>query len=178
MDIRKLIDLVETMNTDVLSEKIVHRDTTRLNPDDWLNTVVAINPTKSEFWSANFRQGKEGLQNSPDAAGVIFKDGTVVVGTGHSLSHEDICIHAGLDIDNEWVRLQIFNGEVRVEIWIEEDMASSNDPKDKIIAAAEEKTGMTIDQIKQKVGSLTSRFVPGWKVICMLWTEYSNYIEV
>lgn len=164
--------------SELLVEKIVHRDTTRLNPDDWLNTVVAINPTKSEFWSANFRQGKNGLQDKPDAAGVILNDGTVVVGTGHSLSHEDICSYAGLDIANEWVRLQIYNGEVRVEIWIEEDMASSNDPKDKIIAAAEEQTGMTIDEIKQKVGSLTSRFVPGWKVICMLWTDYSGHIDV
>lgn len=86
-------------------EKIVYRDRIKHDQSDWMTTVIAVNPTKSEFWSENFRQGKNGI-------------------------------------------------------------------------AAEKTTGMSIEQIKQKVSSLTARFVPGWKVICMLWTDYVNRVEV
>jgi hypothetical protein len=159
-------------------EKIMYRDRIKHDQSDWMTTVVAVNPTKSEFWSENFRQGKNGVETTPSAAGVILKDGTVVVGTGHSLAHDVICDYAGLNIDDELFRLQIYDGKVYVEIWIPEELATSDDSLDDKIIAAEKTTGMSIEQIKQKVSSLTARFVPGWKVICMLWTDYVNRVEV
>lgn len=153
-----------------LQEKIVHRDTRKHHPDYWLNTVIAVNPSKSEFWSSNFRQGKDGEKETPTAAGVILDDGTVIVGIGHLLSHDVICDLAGFDINDEWVRLQIHDGKVYVEIWLGDEVTWS-DPIEKKISAAEKLYEMSIDDIKKKVSQITSRFVPGWKVVCLLWTD-------
>jgi hypothetical protein len=167
------------INLCTLQEKIVHRDTVRRNPGDWLNTVVAINPTKSEFWSANFRQTKTGeMAESPSAAGVILKDGTVVVGEGHALSHEEICDIAGLDINQEMFRIQIHGGKVCVELWLSEDEVDNKSSTEEKIAAAVKMQKMSIDEIKTHVRNLVSRFVPGWEVRCLLWTEYSRSEEV
>ena len=167
---RNFIDIVE---------KIVHRDTIKYSSEDWKNTVVAINPTKAEFWSENFRQAKNGASTEfPSAAGVFMQNGTIVVGDGHSLSHEDICDCAGLDINDEKFRLQIYNEKVYVEIWISEDLAENDSPLEQKIEAAQKTTGMDIREIKSLVASKTSRFVPGWIVVCLLWTEYHQSVEV
>lgn len=161
----------------LISEQIVHRDTVKLNPGDWLSTVVAVNPTKGEFWSANFRQGKgDELEPYPSAAGLILTDGTVLVGTGHSMAHHDLCDLSGHDIDNELFRLQIYDQKVDVELWLPEGNGDGEvmveDSLEDKIAAAEKMTGMTLEEIKTKVASHTERFVPGWQVSCLLWAEY------
>lgn len=164
---------------ELITEAIVYRDTLKHNRDDWLNTVIAINPTKSEFWSANFRQSmssidKTTLSDTPSAAGVILKNGTVVVGIGHVLDHSTICELAGVNVTDEWMRIQIYDSKVYAEIWIPEDWATSDDSLEKKILAAEKLKGMSIDEIKQKISKITSRFVPGWEVVCLLWTEGDN----
>jgi hypothetical protein len=168
---RNWINLIET----ALNEKIVHRDTIKRNQTDYMNTVVAIDPTHSEFWSENFRMEENGFSDEPSAAGVLLKNGTIVVGTGHCLAHDDVCSLAGLDIEEEEFRLQIFHGAVRVEIWLNDGDYPTPEAK---IAQAEKQTGLTIEQIKAKVAAKTSRFVPGWPVICMILPEDMEELEV
>lgn len=162
-----------------LAEKLIFPGYDFLNPSDWQKTVVCINPSKSEFWSNNFRQTKEGaVAETPSAAGVLLKDGNIVVGDGHSLSHEDICNIAGLEIDNELFRLQIWKGKVLIEIWVDEERATSKSSLDEKIKAAEEQYGMSLEDMRTIVARATTRFVPGWKVVCGLWTDGSKLTEV
>ena len=150
-----------------LSEKIVHHSRPSY-AGDWMNTVVAINPSKTEFWSLNFRQGKDGPADTPSAAGVILADGTLVVGTGHALSHETICELAGLDINYEWMRLQIYGGVVVGEIWLSDNTGES---VEEVIAILEQEKAMTTEQIKQKISSITNKIVPSWPVELSVWVE-------
>ncbi len=126
--------------------------------------------------------GKNGIEDQPSAAGVILKDGTVLVGAGHSLAHDDICNYAGFDISNELFRLQIYAGKVDVELWLPEGTGEgevlTTDNLDEKIAAAERMTGMTIPEIKSTVAAHTERFVPGWVVNCLLWTEYQESVSI
>jgi hypothetical protein len=138
--------------------------------------VVVVNPTKTEFWSVNFRES-EGA--NPSAAGVILKDGTVVVGDGSCLAHDVICAYAGLDIENEKYRLQIWDGVVMAELWVSEegDVDSTATIEEKI-AAVESQFGLTVDEIKAELVAATSRFVPGWKPVCGIWTDYTHLDKV
>ncbi len=170
-------EIYEGEVVDNLYEKIVHRDTLKLNAGDWLDTVVATNPTKSEFFSRHFMQpNKDGnIPLLPSAAGVVLKNGDIVIGEGHSLSHEDICHYAGLDINDELYRLQIADKKVIVELWLD-DTENSSDLSDKI-SEAEIKYN-NLDEIRSIVGKATARFIPDWAIVIRLWTEYSSFVDV
>lgn len=165
---------------ELLAEKLIIPRDTFLNADDWMKTVVAINPTKTEFWSPNFRQAKDGsVTQMPDAAGVLMQDRkTVVIGCGHCLAHDTICGYAGLDINNELFRLQIHNGAVHAELWLDEDAVTHDDPLEKKIAQAEAQYGMSVDEMKKVLFDATQRFTGGWEAKLMLWCDYAEQVTI
>lgn len=170
------------MRAHELFEKIILPGNDFLNATDWMKTAVAVNPSRSEFWSNHFRQTKSGEPSEmPSAAGVLMRDGTLVVGTGHCLSHSDICGYAGLDEDQEKFRLQIWDGKVMAELWLpdsDEGGVDSSATLEEKIAATEKLFGTTINEIKTELSQATARIVPGWRTVCGIWTNYTHLDEV
>jgi hypothetical protein len=150
-----------------LSEKIVHVD--RLH-----GHIIALNPTHTEFRSQRFlsRDRPNSAHNgTPSAAGVLMQNGNVVIGNGSCLAHDDICDMAGLDIMDEKFRLQIYDGKVFVELWLNEDDVTHTDSLEEKIAQAEKQYEMPVEDIRKLVFDKTTRFTGGWPVEIMLWCD-------
>ena len=86
---------------ELLGEKITYVDR------DYGGHIAALNPTRSE-WNAKFPNG---------AGGVLMKNGHIVIGAGEAYSHSDIMHDAGVNWEDEWARLQIWDGKIQVELW-------------------------------------------------------------
>lgn len=177
---RKWIDLIEGK----LDEKIVHIGN-GIDERDWLKTVVSVNPTASEFNSRHYKQPNTSggpATVDPRAAGVIMRDGTVCIGLGNGLSHEDIADYAGLNIENEQYRLQIHDGKVVVEIWIDDDVVDDlpdRASKVEIDQVVENQCGKNSEQIISDVEKAVRRFTQ-WKVVVkpMSYTNHRNLFEL
>jgi hypothetical protein len=128
----------------VFRDRFIQQGNTRL-------TVVAIDPSPS-CWESNFPSG---------AAGVLLKDGRIVVGDGNCLSHSDILHHAWISDDDELYRLQIFNGAAFAEVWLDGDLFDDDDVSvEDVHAAVMQEYGETIDRIAERVAVAVRRFWP------------------
>jgi hypothetical protein len=164
---RQFINIVEQ----ILSEKIVHVDRVH-------GHVIAVNPTRTEFWSQRFLSRGDRGSDTPNAAGVLMQDGTVAIGNGSLLAHHDICDMAGLDIMDEKFRLQMYDGKVFVELWLHEPEGDNGvthtDSLEQKIAQAEKQYEMPVEDIRKLVFERTTRFTGGWPVEIMLWCDYAS----
>jgi hypothetical protein len=131
----------------ILGEAIVYQDRI-LNPGDNRKTVICLAPTKAE-WNARYPQG---------AAGVLMKDGQIVIGDGCCLAHDVICDHAGLDIHNEAYRLQMSRTHCYGEIWMTDgDYEGMSD--DDIRLAVQEQYGEPLEAMTAKIAAAVQRFM-------------------
>lgn len=151
---RNFIDIVESAcngeDNSRINEGIVYRDRfVDTSAGDTRRTIIAINPTKAE-WDQFFPRG---------AAGVLCKDGKIVVGDGNLLAHDVILDKAGVSQDEEQYRLQICRNVAWVELWLfsDDEHLTPKQVEDLCI----KQYGETIDQITAKLQTAISRFMPG-----------------
>ena len=112
-------------------------------------TVVAIDPTRAE-WDAFFPEG---------AAGVLCRDGRMIVGDGVCLDHLTLMGLAGVPEEQEAYRLQLYRDRVWAEVW-------TNFDEDAYLSAEGIRTlvwseyGEHLDVIEERVRNAASKFMP------------------
>jgi hypothetical protein len=146
-DFRRLITLCEGLN-----EMIVHRDRFIQEPElaDSRRTVVAINPTKAE-WDKFFPRG---------AAGVLLKNGKIVVGDGNMLPHDAILDYAKVPQNQEKYRLQLCRNGAWVELWMTPSEWDHHKPDEQEVREYSVKHyGETIEQIEAQLAKAVAPFM-------------------
>jgi hypothetical protein len=81
------------------------------------------------------------------------------------MSHDRICDLAGLDINNELYRLQIYDQGIFVELWFE-----NIDTVQEALDIISERYGKDIEEIREEVKGITSRFI-NYPVKIRIWSD-------
>lgn len=105
------------------------------------------------------------MRKYPSAAGIIMKNGDIAIAEGHAMSHDRICDLAGLDINNELYRLQIYDQGIFVELWFE-----NIDTVQEALDIISERYGKDIEEIREEVKGITSRFI-NYPVKIRIWSD-------
>lgn len=125
----------------LISEQIVQDHNTK-------RTVVAINPTRAE-WVNMFPNG---------AAGVMLRDGRILVGDGNLLDHSSIMDYADIPHRMELCRLQMHSSRgLFAELWIPDELEESSE--EEIISALETDLNMTLGELEDKIKKAVRPFM-------------------
>jgi len=131
-----------------LNEAIVHRDRFVQQHND-RRTVIAVNPTKSE-WDRHFPRG---------AAGVLLKNGKIVIGDGNALDHASILSYANIPANQEKYRLQLNRKGAWAEIWLDYPDDNLNPNESEVREDVLKHYGETIEQIEAQLAKAVAPFM-------------------